>query len=127
MRRYCAKLLYELELHAGADPAALRERYVELLSDALEIEPSPSDFLADVDPAFYVSSYLRSWALEAQLREYLRSEFGNRWFARRGAGDLLRELWSLGQQPTAEELLRDVTGDRLEMAAVGERARERLA
>jgi hypothetical protein len=126
VRRYCAKLLYELELHAGAEPAALRERYVELLSDALKIEPSPSDFLADVDAGFYVSSYLRSWALEAQIRDYLRSEFGNRWFARRDAGDLLRELWSLGQQPTAEELLQDVTGERLEMAAVGERARERL-
>ncbi len=126
VRRYCAKLLYELELHAAPDSVALRDRYVELLSDALKIAPDGADFLADVDPGFYVSSYLRSWALEAQLREYLRSELGNRWFARREAGDLLRELWALGQGPTAEELLLDVAGERLEMAAVGERARERL-
>ena len=37
---------------------------------------------------------------------------------------LLRELWELGQQPTAEELLKDVTGGTLAMAAVAERVRE---
>ena len=57
----------------------------------------------------------------------LRSEFGNDWFARREAGSLLRELWSLGQGPTADALLRDVTGAKLEMAAVAERVREGLA
>jgi hypothetical protein len=56
----------------------------------------------------------------------LRSELGNEWFARREAGDLLRELWSLGQEPTADGLLKDVTGATLEMAAVGDRIRERL-
>ena len=70
--------------------------------------------------------YLRSWAFEAQLREFLRGEFGNEWFARRDAGDLLRELWSLGQGPTADELLKDVTGAKLEMAAVADRVREGL-
>ena len=51
VRRYCAKLLYELELHSAADPAPLQKRYVEILGDALKIEPSPTDYLADVDPA----------------------------------------------------------------------------
>ena len=40
VRRYSAKLLYELEFHAADDPAAMRSRYVELLTDALKIEPS---------------------------------------------------------------------------------------
>ena len=126
VRRYCAKLLYELELHAAEEPSGLRDRYVEILSDAVKIAPSASDYLADVDPGFYVSPYLRSWAFEAQLREFLREEFGSRWFAQREAGSLLRELWSLGQKPTAEELLRDVTGQELELAAVADRSRERL-
>ncbi|MBD0329035.1 MAG: hypothetical protein ICV64_02910 [Thermoleophilia bacterium] len=124
LRRYCAKLLYELELHASDEPERLRDRYVELLTDALEIAPSASDFVGDVDPGFYASSYLRSWAFEAQLRDFLRDEFGSRWFARREAGGLLRELWSLGQRPTAEELLADATGQTLEMAAAAERIRE---
>jgi len=129
VRRYAAKLLYELELHelTGADDlTTMRSRYVELLSDALQLEISGSNYLLDVDSGFYVTAYLRSWAFEAQLRDFLRAEFGGTWFARREAGSLLRELWELGQQPTADELLRDVTGAELTMAAVAERVREHL-
>ena len=93
-----AKLLYEIEFHTADDPTAMRPRYVELLADALKIAPSPTDYLADIDGGFYVTEYLRSWAFEAQLRDYLRQKFGNDWFAGREAGGLLRELWSLGQR-----------------------------
>ncbi|MEX2646118.1 MAG: hypothetical protein WD249_07650 [Gaiellaceae bacterium] len=124
VRRYCAKLLYELEFHTADDPTTMRGRYVELLGDALKIEPSPTDYLGDIDAGFYVSSYLRSWAFESQLREFLRDEFGSDWFAKRDAGSLLRELWELGQKPTAEELLKDVTGQTLELASVAARIRE---
>src|SRR5215208_1492788 len=124
VRRYCAKLLYELEFHAADDPTTMSSRYVELLGDALKVEPSAIDYLGDIDSGFYVSSYLRSWAFESQLRDFLREEFGSDWFARREAGSLLRELWELGQRPTAEELLKDVTGQTLEMASVGDRIRE---
>ncbi len=125
-RRYAAKLLYELEFHAAADVTQMRSRYVEILGGALRIEPSPTDYLADIDSGFYVSSYLRSWAFEAQLRDHLRERFGETWFARREAGSLLRELWSLGQSVTAEELLKDVTGATLDMGSVDARAREPL-
>ncbi|MGI8421610.1 MAG: hypothetical protein ACR2MU_05030 [Gaiellaceae bacterium] len=125
-RRYSAKLLYELEFHAGGDVTALRERYVELLGDALKIEPSGTDYLSDIDGDFYVSAYLRSWAFEAQLRDHLRERYGNDWFAKREAGGLLRELWSEGQRLPAEEFLKDVTGETLEMRSVEERVREHL-
>ncbi len=125
-RRYSAKLLYELEFHAAADVTRLRSRYVEILGGALKIEPSPTDYLADIDSGFYVSSYLRSWAFEAQLRDHLRERFGDEWFSKREAGALLRELWSLGQSVTAEELLKDVTGATLDMGSVDARAREPL-
>jgi len=49
VRRYSAKLLYELEFHGGADLAAMPARYVELLGNALRIEPSPANYLADID------------------------------------------------------------------------------
>ncbi len=126
VRRYAAKLLYELELHAGGDPGAMRSRYAELLGDALKIEPAPALYLYDVDSGFYVTSYLRSWAFEAQIRDHLRGAFGNEWFARREAGSVLRELWALGQKPTADELLDQVTGSGIEMEAVAERVREGL-
>jgi hypothetical protein len=126
VRRYSAKLLYEIELFQADDPTTMRSRYTELLSDALKIPIHPESYLDDVDGSFYVIGYLRSWAFEAQLRDFLRSEFGNDWFARREAGGLLRELWSVGQEPTADALLKDVTGATLEMASVGDRIRERL-
>jgi hypothetical protein len=126
VRRYSAKLLYEIELFQAADPTTMRSRYAELLSDALKIPIHSESYLDDVDGSFYVIGYLRSWAFEAQLRDFLRGEFGNEWFARREAGDLLRELWSVGQEPTADALLKDVTGAKLEMASVGDRIRERL-
>jgi hypothetical protein len=124
VRRYCAKLLYELEFHAADDVTAQRPRYVELLADALKIEPSDTDYLADIDSAFYVTEYLRSWAFEAQLRAHLRERFGSSWFTKREAGSLLRELWSEGQRMNADEMLKDVTGAELEMAAVAERVGE---
>ncbi|HEU5476593.1 MAG TPA: hypothetical protein VFU64_02055 [Gaiellaceae bacterium] len=127
VRRYCAKLLYELEFHTAKELTALRPRYVELLSDATKVEPASADYLGDIDSSFYVSEYLRAWALEAQLRAHLRERFGNAWFSRREAGSLLRELWAEGQKPTADELLREVTGESLELAAVGDRIRESLA
>jgi hypothetical protein len=126
VRRYSAKLLYEIEFFQAADPTTMRNRYAEILSDALKLPIYPETYLDDIDGSFYVIGYLRSWAFEAQLREFLRAEFGNDWFAHRAAGDLLRELWSLGQGPTADELLKDVTGATLEMASVVARVREAL-
>jgi hypothetical protein len=126
VRRYCAKLLYELEFHQTGDVTTMRSRYVELLHDATKVEPSDTDYLADIDDGFYASQYLRAWAFEAQLRTYLRETFGTAWFARREAGSLLRELWSEGQRPNADELLQEVTGDRIVLDAVADRIREAL-
>jgi hypothetical protein len=126
LRRYAAKLLYELEFHAVEDPSELSIRYVDLLSDAVKIAPSPTDYLADLDSGFYATSYLRSWAFEAQIRTHLRERFGDRWFARREAGSLLRELWSEGQRLSADEMLKEVTGSPAEMESVAERIREHV-
>jgi hypothetical protein len=127
VRRYAAKLLYEIEFFQADDLTAMRPRYAEILGDALKLPINPESYLDDIDGSFYVIGYLRSWAFEAQLRDFLRSEFGSDWFAKRDAGDLLRELWALGQGPTADELLKDVTGSTLEMAAVADRIRDGLA
>ena len=126
VRRYAAKLLYEIEFFQAENIPSMRNRYAEILGDSLKLPVNPESYLDDIDGSFYVTGYLRSWAFEAQLREFLRGELGNDWFAKRDAGDLLRELWSLGQGPTADELLRDVTGAKLEMASVAERIREGL-
>ena len=41
VRRYCAKLLYEIEFHAAPDATRMRSRYVELLGDALRSSRAP--------------------------------------------------------------------------------------
>jgi len=126
VRRYAAKLLYELEFHATPEPTELRPRYAEILGDALKIRPSPTDYLGDFDSGYYVTGYLRSWAFEAQLREFLRGEYGNEWFTRREAGSLLRELWEQGSSLNADELLREVADAPIDLEAVSSRVRERL-
>lgn len=127
VRRYAAKLLYELELHGGGPLEGMRDLYVERIADALKVTPHPCDFLADVDAGFYSSSYLRAWAFEARLRGFLREEYGRAWFTRREAGSLLRELWSEGQRLRADELLGAVAGAELELEAVHERIEEDIA
>lgn len=127
VRRYCAKLLYELEFHAAPDVAVMRPRYAELLEGALNVKPSDTDYLADIDEGFYASQYLRAWAFEAQLRTFLREKFGNAWFTRKDAGSLIRELWTEGQKPTADELLQEVTGASIDLGAVADRIREALS
>jgi len=106
VRRYAAKLGYEIELHDGAgDPATLRSSYARTLSSAMRLDWPAAMWLADVDPFFYAARYLRAWALEAELARELRESFGREWFVEPEAGARLRALWSEGQPPAAGELL----------------------
>lgn len=125
-RRYTAKLLYELELHGNGDPERMPDRYAELLTDATKVEYTPADSLADLDPGFYASAYLRAWMLEAQLSRLLREEHGRAWFADRKAGSLLRELWSEGQGMSADTIADEVMGSTLEFDALVDGLRERI-
>jgi hypothetical protein len=104
LRRYAAKLAYELELHQSDDVSRSPERYAEILGEAVQAGVRPENFLSDVDDFFYCACYLRAWILEVQLRGALVERFGPRWFASVEAGGFLRDLWGLGQEYTAEEL-----------------------
>jgi hypothetical protein len=119
LRRYAAKLAYELELHGPrADLEAMPTRYAELLSDATGIEWSPQTWLSDVDGGFYVASYLRAWAIEARWRKALRGRFGERWFAQPEAGAWLRSLWREGQRLRCDELLAEAVGEEIDFASL---------
>ena len=84
----------------GRGPCPLKKRYVELLTDALKIEPSETDYLADVDAGFYVTDYVRAWAFEAQLERFFREKFGSTWFAQRERR--LAAARALGRRPAAD-------------------------
>jgi hypothetical protein len=126
VRRYCAKLLYELELYAATDLSEMPARYVELQRKATLIEPSAADYLRDFDEGFYCTSYLRAWAFEARVRAHLCTRFGSRWFESPDAGKLLRELWSQGQRLSADELLHELDGSRVDLLALAAELRETL-
>ena len=119
LRRYCAKLLYEVELHGGElDLRDAPGSYASRLSDALHVDWPAATWIADVDSFFYVARYLRAWAFEAALRRLLNDRFGERWFAEPEAGALLRSLWRQGQARTADELLAELSGDRLDLGVL---------
>jgi hypothetical protein len=105
-RRYAAKLIYESELHAGADVRGHQKRYADLLTAATGVRYAPEEYLFDVDDAYYCARYLRAWILDSQLRLMLRERYGNAWFARPEAGAKLIDLWSHGQRYDAPSLLR---------------------
>lgn len=119
LRRYCAKLAYELELHdAGADLARMPALYAQRLSDAVRVDWPESTWLADVDAFFYAARYLRAWAFETHLRALLRERHGPSWFAERAAGDELRALMREGQRRPAHELLAELRGAELDFSAL---------
>ncbi len=119
LRRYAAKLSYELELHGGGSIDGLEQVYARRLSDAVHVDWPAVTWLTDVDPFFYVARYLRAWALETHLRSSLRERFGAAWFDEPGAGSFLRELWSAGQGAAGGEgILERIGGSALDFDAL---------
>ncbi|MFB3819978.1 MAG: hypothetical protein ACE147_20160 [Candidatus Methylomirabilales bacterium] len=104
LRRYAAKLEYELFLHEGGPDARAADAYRELLSGATMVDWPREMYLADVDPFFYAARYLRAWVFEAQLKAQIREQFDEEWFRNDRTGPFLAQLWRQGQRHTLEEL-----------------------
>ncbi|HXF50318.1 MAG TPA: hypothetical protein VNM43_01400 [Dehalococcoidia bacterium] len=108
LRRYAAKLGYEMELHADTNVRGYAKHYADILTAHLGVRYAPEDYLSDVDDAYYAARYLRAWIFEAQVRRMFEERWGPAWFSSREAGARLRELWSWGQRFTADELLAEL-------------------
>ncbi len=107
VRRYCAKLMYELQLHAGAPHAD--SLYTALLDRATGVAPTPGEqkrFLVDVDALYYSASYLRAWFFESQVNAYLVKQYGANWFDHPQAGATLHSWWMLGDRLDGDEMAR---------------------
>lgn len=106
VRRFCAKLKYEIALHDAPSVRSehLAATYSTLQTEATGFRRSSALYLMDVDDEFYVAAYLRAWAFEASLREHLRTRYGRRWWATRKAGDDLVDLWNTSSRYNVEEL-----------------------
>lgn len=106
LRRYCAKLIYEVEAYGDdADWNALPGLYVETLTHATTFQYRTADAFVDFDPRYYSIRYLRAWQLQSLLNESFTARFDVDWFRNPAAGPwLVRELFSEGQRETAEEI-----------------------
>ncbi|HUQ81690.1 MAG TPA: hypothetical protein VM076_11150 [Gemmatimonadaceae bacterium] len=120
LRRYCAKLLYELKLYSGeVSWSSLPDAYVDILSTATTFRYRAADAFIDVDPRFYSARYLRAWQLQAALRDVLRAQFDDDWFRNPRTGPWLeRELFGEGQRELASELAERVGAASLSFTAV---------
>lgn len=115
LRRYAAKIAYEVELHGGqVTLERLPALYSGHLSGAIGLAWPEANWLSDVDGGFYVACYLRAWALETHWRRALQERFGEAWHDEPAAGEWLRGIWSQGQRLDAEELLEEVLGEQLD-------------
>lgn len=120
VRRYCAKLIYEIQLHSGAVAwGALPDLYVETLTGATGFRYQRADAFVDVDARFYAARYLRAWQLQAVLDESLRERFDEDWWRNPQAGPwIVDELFAHGQRELAHEQAARVAGKGLSFAPV---------
>lgn len=103
-RRDAALLTYEVELHTERLRDTARARYAELLSEAVRVQYDDTNHLSDVSDNFAPADRLRAWAFAAQLREYLKSKYGSRWWTARRTGEMLTDLWNTGMRYSVDEL-----------------------
>jgi hypothetical protein len=106
LRRYCAKLIYEVEAYGdSAKWSELPDLYVETLTRATNFQYRSADAFIDFDPRYYSTRYLRAWQLQALLNESLVEKFNDDWYRNPAAGPwIINELWAEGQRESAEEL-----------------------
>jgi len=120
IRRYCAKLTYEVEAYGNkGDWSSLPDLYVDTLTRATTFRYRHADAFVDFDPRYYSTRYLRAWQLQALLNEALVNRFDADWYRNPAAGPwMIQELWSEGQRETAEEIATRVarTGEALSFA-----------
>lgn len=109
LRRYAAKLRYELLLHRS-DFSCMGPIYAEYLTKATLFRYPEGDALQDVDPGFYAARYLRAWQLEAALSATLTERFEEDWYRNPRAGAAVRDLMSRGQAEPADRLAAAFTG-----------------
>lgn len=109
VRRYAAKLAYEILLH-GSRLSRGRADYATRLSEATLFRYGEEDYLQDVDPSFYAARYLRAWQLEAAVASELTRRFDQDWFRNPRAGVFIQHLMSRGQAGPADRLAAEVTG-----------------
>jgi hypothetical protein len=127
LRRYCAKLIYEIELYGGnVRWESLPDLYVERLTAATTFAYNRADAFVDVDPKYYAVRYLRAWQLQSLIAETLVERYDEDWWRNPRAGPwMCASLFAQGQRELANEQAQRVSGKALSFAPLV-RAVERM-
>lgn len=126
LRRYVAKLLYEIRLHSDGLAPSSRAYYAGLLGLLTGVQTAEEPYLADVDDHFYAARYLRAWMLEGTLADAMRSAHGDRWWTSAEAGDTLRRSWQRGQEWNAHDVVAHLGYDHLDWEPILRRIQTQL-
>ncbi len=118
VRRYTAKLGYEVQLQRAPSLEAGAAAYTELLTGATGFRYADEDALLDLDDGFYSARYLRAWQLEAALRRSIVERFDEDWFRNPRTGPYLLDLFARGQRDDAAALAAGVVRAPLDFAPV---------
>ena len=112
VRRYCAKLLYEIQVYGGSVGwGTLPDLYVDTLVAATGFRYRRADAFVDLDARFYSTRYLRAWQLQSLLDEGLTNRFDEDWWRNPAAGPwIVGELMAEGQRESAGEIARRTAG-----------------
>jgi hypothetical protein len=126
LRRYAAKLLYELRLHRGGEWTVHRAEYAGLLGLLTGVRTPDADYLSDVDDGLYAARYLRAWQFEGMVATALQDRYGPTWWRTAEAGTFLRGTWGKGLGPSAEEIVAALGYDHLDWRPVLRQIRAQL-
>ena len=128
LRRYSAKLLYEISVYSGETPwSALPDLYVSRLTEATGFRYRREDAFIDLDPRYYSVRYLRAWQLQSALTEFLTEKFNDDWHRNPAAGPwIVGDLFSIGQRDTADEIAERI-GAKLSFAPITKKIEGMLA
>ncbi|MBS3176177.1 hypothetical protein J4457_02990 [Candidatus Woesearchaeota archaeon] len=131
IRRYAAKLLYEIKLHSGdyrklgrnfkscnGTYKNISEMYATILGNATHVKYEEVNALLDLDDGFYTADYCTAWLIQAQLEEHLCKNYGMTWFLNPKVKSFLNAMYACGNQYDAGTLIKRFLGEGLDSAAL---------
>jgi hypothetical protein len=108
VRRHAGKLCFAVRLHEQESLEGMPQIYAETMKSYTGLRHQPESWLGELPDGLDSADYLRGWAMESMLREYLRSKYGNAWYLNQSASGFLKEIWETGQLYRADELCREI-------------------
>src|SRR3990170_5952582 len=109
LRRYLGKFSYEYEMFSQNAIAKGPALYAKNLQNLTGFITKKIYWLSDMDSGFYSADYLRAWIGAAQIKDYLKRKFGQKWFLNPKAGKFLRGLFARGVSDEVEDVVRKLS------------------